>query len=61
MTATVSHPFVGRRKIQNFAWVFPAILVAVLVTGAIASLVGGVAAPDVIGADGLAGTFLAVP
>jgi hypothetical protein len=61
MTATIARTSGGRPNILGFAWMLPAFAIVLLTIGAIAGLVNGMPAPDVIGADGLASTFLAVP
>ena len=37
-----------------FSWALPAIVVLLMVAGAIGSLVAGLAAPELMGADGMA-------
>jgi hypothetical protein len=50
-----------RLDLGEVAWLLPASLVVLLVAGAVASLLAGYPAADIIGADGMASTFLMVP
>jgi hypothetical protein len=43
------------------AWLVPAMLLALLLAGAVASVFAGYPAADMIGADGMASLFLMVP
>lgn len=61
MTTIVVRANGGRPKILDFAWMLPGFALVLLGIGAIAGLVNGLPAPDVIGADGLASAFLAAP
>ncbi len=44
----------GHLKIAEHVWKFAIVIVALILAGAVGSLLAGLAAPDVIGADGLA-------
>lgn len=44
-----------------YFWVLPAIIVVLVVAGAVGSLLAGLVAADVIGADGMAGLALPAP
>lgn len=50
-------PRAAHSKIADFAWTFPAAILALIIAGAIGSLLAGLAAPDLIGADGVAGAM----
>lgn len=43
----------------DFGWTLPAAVLALIVAVAISTLLAGLASPDLIGADGLAGAALA--
>ncbi|MFN3656889.1 MAG: hypothetical protein ACK4UO_06515 [Pseudolabrys sp.] len=48
-------------SLGSYAWLLPAALAVLLLTGAVGTLLAGLAAPTVIGADGVAGIALPVP
>lgn len=61
MNDTAVHRNLGHSDLQVPPWVLGAIIVVLAVTGALGSLLAGLAAPDVIGADGLASVALPAP
>ena len=54
MNKLAVHRNIFYTNIVVYSWVLPAIIVVLMVIGAAGSLLAGMVAPDVIGADGLA-------
>ncbi len=54
-------PSVGHPGTSAFGWVVPGAIVLLAAIGAVSSLIAGLPSPVVIGADGLAGTWLGAP
>ena len=50
-----------QETLTPFGWIPAGALVLLMVLGAVGALLAGVAPPDTIGADGLAGTWLGAP
>jgi len=61
MTSALNDLSIERPETPTLGWVLPSIIVLLLAVGAVAGLVAGLASPDVIGADGMAGTRLGTP
>ena len=58
MRGIAYHPHAGH---SDIAWLLPFAVLALIVAGAIGSLVAGLPNPQTIGADGLGGIPLGVP
>lgn len=54
MNKIAVHRNPGHSNLLVYSWVLAAIIVVLMVTVAVGSLLAGLVAPDVIGADGLA-------
>ena len=61
MHGIIGHPHRGHWNIAGIAWTVPVFIVMLVVMSAIASLLTGLITPDVIGADGLSRSMMAVP
>jgi hypothetical protein len=57
MHSVIGRPHIGHQNIGDYAWTLPALIVVLVVGGAIASLFTGLITPDVIGADGLSSSL----
>lgn len=61
MRSIANHPVVEHPSNADAFWLIPVSVVALVLAGAIAALLAGMASPDVIGADGMASTAWMVP
>ena len=61
MRGITFHPHVSHLDVEQFAWLLPVVILVLLVAGAIGGLLAGLAAPETIGADGLASTVIGAP
>lgn len=61
MTSVINRPSAGYPKSAELSWVVPSLIVVVVALGAIIGLLAGLASPAVIGADGMAGTWVGAP
>jgi hypothetical protein len=61
MTSALNRISIGQSRTASFEWLPPFAVVLLLAVGAVAALLAGLPSPDVIGADGMAGTWLGTP
>jgi hypothetical protein len=61
MHGIIANPHSSHWNVAGIAWMLPVFIVMLIVAGAIASLLSGLITPDVIGADGLGRSMIAVP
>ena len=58
MHSTIAHTRFAQLNLADYAWTLPALIVVLMVVGAIASLLTSFVTADVIGADGLSSSFM---